>query len=1009
MLRRSCQLAFLLLGLIWGGCLVVLGQATLDFTFAPTAPAVGEEVCFTAIVITGDPAWFVLYEWDYDENGTYDATGGNVCHSFPTEGAKTVTLRATDDRGGLHFVLHDVIVTNQRPTAEFTHTPTFPSAGALVSFDGGPSFDTDGVIVRYEWDFENDNGPGDPPDATGLTVRRAFATAGQHPVKLTVTDDGGASDSVLHTVSVQPIPPIACFGYDPVAPTVYDDILFTGDCSVDPDGGAIVLYSWSFGDGQFGTGMRATHQYAIGGVYEVALTVTDDDRQTHTRTATIVVGGPSAAFSYTPLSPTTQDAVQFFDQSSDTTSDIASWTWDFDDGGGSSMQNPLHTFAASGPHRVRLTVTSEGGATSSVTRTITVRNSPPIANYTFAPQTPDLNELVTFSAGGSSDPDGTIVIYEWDFDNDDLTDATGATVTHAFAIVGARPVQLTVTDNAGASASVTKVVPVQFAPPMACFTFTPPDPTTGEAVAFEGSCSTDVDGTIILYEWDFDDNGVTDATGMAVTHSFPAAGVYPVTLTATDNDGAVDAETLGVPVATGGTGGDNQPPDPDFSITFADGDEANIGEVVTFLAEGSSDPDGTIVSYEWDFDDDGTYDATGPTVSHVYHTGGAKIVTLRATDDDGAFGFKTRVVSVEFVRPTANFTFTPAQPKNGEVVQFDASGSSDRDGTVEFFEWDFDDDGGTDATGMTVTHVFAVGGAKRVTLTIVDDDGVFDFTTRTVLVTQNNPPTAAFDFTPVAPVVGESVLFESTSSDVDGTIAAYLWNFGDDTPATSTQTPTHAFAEAGTYEVTLTVTDDGGDTGATTDSVIVEPAPIVDDIVVDFTWDPQVPDVGGTVQFTDTSSDPLGVIQSWAWDFGDGSASTAQNPTHAYSAPGQYTAALRVTTSDGSSHPSTGPKTYTISVGGDTLYGYPNPARSGALIVYSLPPGASDAVLRVYGITGILMFEVALGDRGSSYEWDLRDESGAVVGNGLYFVVVTATNATGGAFRSGVFRLLVAR
>jgi len=1009
MLRRSCQLAFLLLGLIWGGCLVVLGQATLDFTFDPTAPAVGEEVCFTAIVVTGEPAWFVLFEWDYDQNGTYDATGRDVCHSFPTEGTKTVTLRGTDDRGGFHFVYHNVIVTNEQPTAEFTHEPTFPAAGSLVSFDGSPSFDADGVIVSYEWDFGNDNDPGDPPDATGLTVRRAFATAGQHPVKLTVTDDGGATGSVLHTVSVQPVSPIACFEHDPLAPTVYDDILFMGDCSNDPDGGAIVLYSWSFGDGQFGTGMRVTHQYANGGVYEVSLTVTDDDQQTDTTTETIVVGGPSAAFSYAPQSPTTQDAVQFFDQSSDTTGDIASWTWDFDDGGGSSVQNPLHVFAVSGPHRVRLTVTSEGGATSSVMRTITVRNSPPTANYTFAPDTPDIDELVTFSAGGSSDPDGTIVIYEWDFDGDGLTDATGATVTHAFAIVGARPVRLTVTDNEGAPASLTKVVPVQASPPTACFTFTPPDPTTGEAVAFEGNCSNDADGTIILYEWDFDDDGATDATGMAVTHSFPAAGVYPVTLMVTDNDGAVDADTQGVPVATGGTSGDNQPPDPDFSITFADGDEANIGEVVTFLSDGSSDPDGTIVSYEWDFDNDGVYDATGTTASHVYHTGGAKIVTLRATDDDGAFGYKTRVVSVEFVRPTADFTFTPAQPRNGEVVQFDASPSTDRDGTVEFFEWDFDDDGQTDATGMTVTHVFPSGGAMPVTLTVIDDDGVADFTTRTVPVEQNSPPVADFTFEPTNPIADQLVQFRSTSTDVDGTIVAYHWDFGDDSPVTTTQTPSHSFSVPSPYTVTLTITDDGGDTSQVTKTVIVYQASAEDEVVVDFTWSPQQPAVGQQVQFSDASTDPRGTIDEWLWNFGDGTTSTAQDPTHQYATGGSYTVTLRVTTAGGTQYPASGPKTYTVVVGDLELYAFPNPTSVSARIVLGLARDATNIRLRIFDLKGSPVLDVQPSDGATEYLWNLQDAGGTVVGNGLYFVLVTAKDAAGRAIRSEIFRLLIAR
>jgi PKD repeat protein len=1008
MLRRSCQLAFLLLGLIWGGCLIVQAQATLDFTFEPTDPSVGEQVCFEAIVVTGDPSWFILYEWDFAlqpaaPQPPYERTGTEVCRSFPTEGTWVVKLRATDDRGGYHYVEKTIVVTNESPTAEFTFTPAFPVAGALVSFNGGPSFDPDGVIVSYEWDFDN-NGT---TDATGLTVRYAFPVAGQRQVRLTVTDDGGGTGSVLHIVSVQPVPPVACFTHTPIAPSVYDDIQFSGDCSVDPDGGSIVQYSWAFGDGQFGNGAHVTHQYVNGGVYDVSLTVTDDDQQTNTVTNTVVVGGPTAAFTYTPLNPTTQDTVQFFDQSSDTTGDIATWSWNFGDGGGSSQQNPTHKFATAGPHNVQLTVTSDGGAISSATRVVTVRNAPPVANFTFSPATPDLGEMVTFSATGSSDPDGTIVSYEWDFNNDGVTDVTGQTATRAFSLAGARPVRLRVTDNGGAVSTVTKVVPVQAAPPVACFTFTPATPNTGQAVAFDGSCSNDADGTIILYEWDFNDDGVTDATGMSVTRSFPTAGVYPVTLTVTDNDGAVDANTRGVPVAVGGTSGDNQPPTANFSVSFAEGNEANIGEVVTFKSDGSSDADGTIGAYEWDFDDDGVYDATGTTAAHVYHTGGAKIVTLRVTDDDGAFGFKTRVVSVEFVRPTADFTFTPANPENGEVVQFDGSTSSDRDGTVEFYEWDFDNDGETDATGMTVTHVFQAGGAMPVTLTVVDDDGVFDFTTRTVPVTQNNPPVADFTYDPASPTTADLIDFASRSTDADGEIIAYLWDFDDGTE-TSVQTPSHRFTAAGTYQVTLTVTDDNGDTGEVTKGVVVAQVS-GGGPTANFTFAPAAAVVDEPVQFTDTSTVATGTLEEWAWDFGDGDTSTAQNPAHTFDAVGTYTVRLTVTDSLDRTGTVTRQVFVSTAGGGAAVIGYPNPASRQVRLVVALPAEATDLVVRVLNIIGVAVFEHEFADGVTEYTWDLEDDRGEGLGNGLYFVVATAKDEDGRTIRSEAFRLLILR
>lgn len=997
MLRRFFAAKVLLLAVVVGLCPLAEAQATLDFTVDPPNPSVNEDVCFTAVVVTGDPSWFVLYEWDYNQDGAYDAAGPNVCHPFTTAGVYPVTLRATDDRGGFHFVQKNVVVTNEAPTAAFTYTPLFPSAGQLVSFDGTGSFDPDGVIVTYEWDCNNDG----VFEKTGQIVRHTFLTSGQHPVTLKVTDDGGVWDAELKVISVQPIPPVACFTYAPLSPSVYDDIAFSAICSMDPDGGPIVQYGWAFGDGEIGTGATPTHSYANGGVYEVFLTVTDDDQQTDTFSDILVVGGPSAAFSYAPLAPTTQDPVQFFDQSSDTTpDDIASWSWDFADGGFSNEQNPLHTFPTSGTYPVQLTVTSEGGATSSVTRTINVRNAPPHAAFTFAPATPKVDQMVTFSAGGSSDPDGTVVMYEWDFDNNGLTDATGATVTHAFSVVGARPVRLTVTDNEGASAAVTKVVPVQGAPPVACFVFTPAEPYTGQAVPFDGSCSTDPDGNIILYEWDFDDDGTTDATGMSVTHSFPAAGVYPVTLTVTDNDQHVDAQTQGVPVEVGGTSGDNQPPDADFTIEFAEGEEANLNEVITFKADGSSDPDGTIIAYEWDFDDDGAYDATGTTASHVYHTGGAKIVTLRVTDDDGAFGYKTKVVSVEFVRPTAEFTFSPTQPKVGEVVAFDAGDSSDRDGTVEFYEWDFDDDGRTDATGQSVNYVFDDGGSQPVTLVVTDNDGVTDALTKPVQVAVNSPPIADFTYSPADPTTATMITFSDGSLDSDGHIVSRLWDFGDGT-GSSQQTPSHRYETADVYEVTLTVTDNEGAADDVVKNVTVTPIQIT--LVADFGYAP-LAGVQHGIQFTDQSADLSSTITEWNWDFGDGDGSTDQNPTHTYASADQYTVTLTVINAAGHSDEET--KTVLVN-GAGNLYMYPNPAGRSVRVVVTLPDGAEDPVLRVYDVTGKLVYEGALSETGET-QWNLRMNAGEEIPNGLYFCFVIAT-ADGRTVRTEVFKLLVVR
>ena len=107
--------------------------------------------------------------------------------------------------------------------------------------------------------------------------------------------------------------------------------------------------------------------------------------------------------------------------------------------------------------------------------------------------------------------------------------------------------------------------------------------------------------------------------------------------------------------------------------------------------------------------------------------------------------------------------------------------------------------------------------------------------------------------------------------------------------------------------------------------------------------------------------------------------------------------------------PSGGSIVVTTASGGIAVYAYPNPASRQATFVFALPQGATDAVLRILDLIGMLVREIDLAAGATQYTWDLEDAGGTVVANGMYFVVVTATDGDGRAIRSEVFRLLIAR
>ncbi len=151
---------------------------------------------------------------------------------------------------------------------------------------------------------------------------------------------------------------------------------------------------------------------------------------------------------------------------------------------------------------------------------------------------------------------------------------------------------------------------------------------------------------------------------------------------------------------------------------------------VTFDASSSQDPAGPIQEYLWDFGDNSEV-VTGVRVTHTYQHSGSYLVTLVVTGPSGV-GRATVWIHVDNTPPVASFTFWPPDPFRGEEIQFDATASTDVDGEIVSWEWDFGD--GSSAEGSTVSHAYASGGTYTVTLTVTDDNGAQDSITKEIEV-----------------------------------------------------------------------------------------------------------------------------------------------------------------------------------------------------------------------------------------------------------------------------------
>jgi PKD repeat protein len=295
-------------------------------------------------------------------------------------------------------------------------------------------------------------------------------------------------------------------------------------------------------------------------------------------------------------------------------------------------------------------------------------NQPPVAD---ANGDPDgiyfgtIGSPVAFDGSGSSDPDGSIVSYDWNFG--DGTTGTGVSPSHTYSVVGTYDVSLTVTDNDGATDTATAMAEIGSAPnvPPTADPNGPYTGTAGIAVAFDGSGSSDSDGSIVSYDWNFGD-GAT-GTGVSPSHTYTASGMYTVLLTVTDDGGATNTDTTTATIDPG-TGGNALPAaDPNGPYT------GTAGIALTFDGSGSSDSDGSIVSYDWDFGDGAT--GTGVAPSHIYATGGTYTVSLTVTDDGGATGTDTTTATIQNIitgqhsqpsQPDGNIT-TPEPMKEVEV------------------------------------------------------------------------------------------------------------------------------------------------------------------------------------------------------------------------------------------------------------------------------------------------------------------------------------------------------
>lgn len=503
----------------------------------------------------------------------------------------------------------------------------------------------------------------------------------------------------------------------------------------------------------------------------------------------------------------------------------------------------------------------------------------PTSDFTFT-SNGCISDSVRFN--GSSNAFGRQVTnWFWNFDDGQTGDVQNP--AHLYSSAGSYDVSYYVATDIGCfSDTVTKTIVITD-PPVAKFSTNAPY-CAGKTIIFTDSSYANT--PIVKWTWNFGDGSgdVVVNSNTTQTHTYTTAGSYTVTLqveNATGCKSTIYSQLIAVS------------PTPVANFSFGNGCLPNASVQFT---NASSISDGTAsqFTYLWNFGDGGNSPAADP--SHTYNSVGPFAVKLTVTSNMGCVGDTTITVNSVYEKPQTSIT-APAEICRGNNINFTET-SSAPNSSVTQWQWNFGD--GNTSTQQSPTHTYTTAGSFTVSLTVTSAVGCVSVAaTKQVIV--NELPTA--DFTPVLPnCVSQTIVFTNSSVANSGSINKWTWNFGDGSGTSSMANPTYVYGDTGTYNVTLQVeTDKGCTSSITSKPVIIHPLPeagfiipgnCINDPITTFTDTSKIAD-GSQSQFT------------YLWNFGDPNASpannqsTAQHGQHKYTATGDYTVSLTITSKDG--------------------------------------------------------------------------------------------------------------
>ena len=548
-----------------------------------------------------------------------------------------------------------------------------------------------------------------------------------------------------------------------------------------------------------------------------------------------------------------------FSAAASTNEPIASYLWNFGDGTTSTLANPSHTFPV-GAYNIQLTIVTISGcsATKTLASAIKVGTNPSV-NFSATPRIACAKKMINFqdlSTGG---------VDSWLWSFGDGGSSTSQNPGYLYSDTGKFTVKLVVSNN-GCKDSIAFGEYIQILPPIAKF-LVPLDCNSRFTKAF-------IDSSVGADQWRWNFGDGDSSILQNPTHTYQNAGTYTVSLTVINlATGCDHTKTTTLIISN-------------ERAAFNVNNSIVCRNVPNAVRVTSTNDSSKVTLYEWNFGD-GATTAVGNPITHTYSNAGTYNIRLVITDANGCRDSLVKQNVVKVLGPNANFTAVTPVLCITDTARFSDQTTTDSLYRINLWTFDFGDSIRKNFSAAPFTHLYNTGGIFSVKLTVKDSFGCLDSIVKTNIITVGNPK-VNFIAADSMSCPGRPIVFSDSSS---GLGLRYNWLFGDGNSST-VASPSHAYADTGTYSVSLTITDAAGCVQTKTRPRYIKIVRPVSNFTVSDTLSTCPPLI---VQFTNTSTD----TRSLVWDFGDGNTSQSVNPSHFYNVSGTFISSLTVTSAGG--------------------------------------------------------------------------------------------------------------